>query len=1104
MRLTTLILFVSVMQVSASSFAQKITLSEKNTSIDKIFDKIRIQTGYDFLIPSDILKQAKPVSITVHNKELKLVLKQLLENQSLDFVVQEKMVVISKKEVSILDRLISQFLNVNISGIVSADSGMPLAGATVSVVGTNKQSLTDVNGAFSIKDVPEKSIIMVSYIGYKSQEIQLKSNQTSLNIVMALADNKLDEVLISTGMFRKADKSFTGSSTTITAKELEQFGNRNLVTSLRNFDPSFNIIESNTMGSNPNRLPDIQVRGNSSLPNVANLDDLAGLNTPLIILDGFQSTLQKMLDINQNEVESITLLKDASATAIYGSRGSNGVVVITTKLPKAGSLKLNYRADLNIEAADLSDYHLLDARQKLELEQKSGLYNASTPQFDLPLKRYYNYVLNQVNKGVNTDWLSIPVRTGVGQRHNFGLSGGDHTFRYSASAQVNNIAGVMKGSGRHTFNGTVNLAYTYKNIRFSNNLMITEGNSTESSYGSFADYVKMNPYWTPYDSKGNVLKFMGDPGNFDYQSRWATLPTNPLFNATLNVFDKTKTSELINNTTVELTLLKDLVIRAQLGLTKNTTQKDKFRPADHTAFAEYPATELFRKGDYNYGIGNGFSYDGSLNLQYSKVFKEKHIFFAGLDYNIRQYKSSAYSFLAEGFTNPNFDFISMALQYAKNQKPTGSESLTRAMGFTGNVNYNYDDRYFVDASLRMDGSSQFGRKNMTAPFWSTGIGWNLHNEVFLKNNDVVNRLKLRGSAGITGAQNFSAYQSLSTYQYYTDDRYMGWNGAYLLGLGNEDLKWQQAMKYDIGIDAEFLKSRLRVTADYYLSTTKDLVSSVNLPASRGFANYIENIGKMRNKGFEFKATGILLNQPNGWFWSITGAVVQNRNQIVKTSQALKDAQKSRQLGTGDVLSALYFEGYSTNAIWVVPSLGIDPSSGKELYLDINGKPTYTWSGNDLRAMGNSDPDFMGNFSTMFRYKRLSFNAVFGYRFGGQLYNQTLISKVENADYKYNVDSRVYDDRWQNSGDDAAFKGLMIFTPTSRTSRFVQDENTITCQNINIQYELKSSYLKRKVGLNNLLIGANTAEPFRFSTIEQERGTVYPFSRQFSLNISATF
>lgn len=1104
MRLTTLILFVAIMQVSASSLAQKITLSEKNTSIDKIFDKIRIQTGYDFLVTSEILKMAKPVSISVNNKELKSVLEQLFENQPLEFAIQEKMVVVSKKDISTLDRLIARFLDVDIRGIVSTDSGLPLAGATVKVVGTNKQVLTDSKGAFNIKNVAEKSTIAISYIGYKSQEIKLKPNQTSLSVVMELADNKMDEVVISTGMFRKADKSFTGSSTTVTAKELQQFGNRDLITSLRNFDPSFNIIESNTMGSNPNRLPDIQIRGNSSLPNVANLDDLAGLNTPLIILDGFQSTLQKMLDINQNEVESITLLKDASATAIYGSRGSNGVIVITTKLPKSGALKINYRADLNVEVADLSDYHVLDARQKLDLEQKSGLYNASTPQFDLPLKRYYNYVLNQVNKGVNTDWLSIPVRTGIGQRHNLSLSGGDYTFRYSASAQVNDIAGVMKGSDRKTFNGTVNLAYTYKNIRFSNSLMITEGNAAESPYGSFADYVKMNPYWTPYDDKGNVIKTLGDPGNFDYQSRWNPLPTNPLFNATLNTFDKTKTSELINNTAVELTVLKDLMIRAQLGLTKNTTQKDKFRPSDHTAFADYPATELFRKGDYNYGIGNAFSYDGSLNLQYAKVFNEKHTFFAGLDYNMRQYKNSTYNFLAEGFTNPNFDFISMALQYAKNQKPTGSESLTRAMGFTGNVNYSYDDRYFADAALRMDGSSQFGRNNMMAPFWSVGMGWNLHNEAFLKDNQLVNRLKLRGSAGITGAQNFSAYQALSTYQYYTDDRYLGWNGAYLLGIGNEDLKWQQAMKYDIGIDAEFLKSRLRVTADYYLSTTKDLVSAVNLPASSGFPNYIENIGKMRNKGFEFRATGILMNQSNGWFWSVTGGVVQNRNKILQTSQALKDAQKSRQLATGDALNALYLEGYSTSAIWVVPSLGIDPSTGKELYLDINGKPTYTWSGNDLRAVGNSDPDFMGNFSTMVRYKHLSFNAVFGYRFGGQLYNQTLISKVENADYKYNVDSRVYSDRWQNPGDDAAFKGLMIFTPTSRTSRFVQNENTITCQNINIQYELRSDYLKHKVGLDNFLIGANAAEPFRFSTIKQERGTVYPFSRQFSLNISATF
>jgi TonB-linked SusC/RagA family outer membrane protein len=1103
MKLIIIIMTTFLMQVHASTFGQLVTLKEKNLSLEDAFKMIRNQTGYDFIYDATLLKDTHPIAIDVKDFSLEESLTQCLFNQNLTFEIKDMSVTIKRK--SILNNLADYLNAIDIRGKVFDEKGNPLIGAVIRIKGSNRQTATNSRAEFVFQNVDEKSTLTISYVGYKTQEVRLKPNQTVLSIIMEVAENKMDEVVISTGIFKKADKSFTGSSITVTAKELQEFGNRNLIVSLRNIDPAFNIIESNTMGSDPNRLPDIQIRGNSSLPNVDNLDNLAGLNTPLIILNGFQSTLQRMLDINVNEVESITILKDASATAIYGSRGSNGVVVITTILPKPGALRISYRADVNLEVADLSDYHLLDARQKLELEKNVGLYNNTTIENDLRLKRYYNYILNDINSGVNTDWLGIPLRTGVGQRHNFSISGGDYTFRYAASAQVNNIQGVMKGSERNTFNGNINLAYTYRNVKFSNQLMITEGRSAESSYGSFSDYVKMNPYWKAFDNNGKVLKILGDPGNTDYQLRWSSLPTSPLYNATLNVFDKTKTSQLVNNSSIEWTMLKGLQVRAQLGLTKEIQQKDKFRPADHTAFATYTSADLFRKGDYNYGISNGFSYDGSLNLQYSTTIHEKHTLFAGLDYNIRQDQNSGYTFLAEGFTNPNFDFISMALQYGKDQKPGGTESLTRAMGLTANVNYIYDDRFFADASLRMDGSSQFGRNNQVAPFWSVGAGWNLHNEAFLKDNKVIERLKLRGSAGITGSQNFSAYQALSTYRYYTDNRYFNWNGAYLLGIGNEDLRWQQALKYDIGFDAEFIKGRLRLTGDYYTSTTRDLLSSIDLPASNGFPSYVENVGKMGNKGFELRGTGIFINRPsNRLFWSVTAGIVQNRNKILKTSQALKVAQQSRQMTAGAAPTSLYFEGYSTNTIWVVPSLGIDPSNGKEVYMDINGKPTYIWSGNDLRAMGNSEPDFMGNFSTMIRYKTVSLNASFGYRFGGQMYNQTLIDKVENVDFKYNVDLRVYTDRWQQPGDQVGFKGLMVTSVTNKSSRFVQDERTITCQNINLQYDLRSAYLKRNLRLSNLSVTANVADPFRFSTIKQERGTVYPFSRQFSLSISATF
>ena len=298
----------------------------------------------------------------------------------------------------------------------------------------------------------------------------------------------------------------------------------------------------------------MQIRGNSSIPNVDELKDQTrvDLNTPLIVLDGFETTLQKLIDINENEVETLTILKDASATAIYGSRGANGVIVITTKKPAMGQLRVSYKGDVNIEIPDLTGYDLLEAREKLELEKRVGLYSKpSNPDQDWRLQRYYSYLLDEVNSGVNTYWLSKPLQTSVGQRHALKVEGGDKSFRYSASLQWNDIRGVMKESYRKTFNGAIQLSYYWKNLKFSNNLMISAGKRQESPYGDFSEYAKMNPYWRTHDENGKILKRLGNSGEIDYDFRWSRLPVNPLYNATLNTYDRGNNTDITNNFMLE-------------------------------------------------------------------------------------------------------------------------------------------------------------------------------------------------------------------------------------------------------------------------------------------------------------------------------------------------------------------------------------------------------------------------------------------------------------------------------------------------------------------------------------------------------------------------
>ncbi|RKF41166.1 hypothetical protein BCY89_20910 [Sphingobacterium siyangense] len=1096
------------MQLHETTNAQRISINSNQLSIKQVFQQLEKQSGYSFFYKDVILEKIKDTGVKLENSSLQQALDAILKPNGLDYEVVNRTVIIKPISKPIqTTKLINKNLQSYITGRILDENGRPIQGASIRLKDDPRKGVVSMpDGSFSLPLSSLNEVLIVTSLGYEKQEIKAILNQEKMVIRLKKQENTLDEAaVVSTGIFKKEDKSFTGASRTITTKELRQYGARNLVTSLRNIDPSFNIIENNLFGSDPNRLPEIQMRGNSSIPNVNEIqsESASQLNTPLIVLDGFQTSLQALIDINENDVASITLLKDAAATALYGSRGANGVIVITTKLPRPGKLRLSFGSELKIENADLSAYHLLNAKDKLELERRAGIYDLPNASTDIPNKRYYNFLLDEVNSGVETDWMAIPLRTSYALRSNLRLEGGDNQFRYSAAIQNNNTAGVMKGSSRNTLNGSITLSYAYKNLIFRNYLNINNIKSQQSPYGSFSDYFILNPYWRPYDQNGNVNKVLGDPGTTDYSNIWTTLPTNPLYNASLKTFDKGEQTDITNQTAVEWSIQEGLRLIGKFSFTKSDKQSDAFRPAEHTAFANYTGVDVFRKGDYRLGFNRGMKYEGALNLSYTKKIKEKHQIFFGTEANIFQDNTSQLQYIAEGFPNSNLDFPSMALQYLKDGKPSGNEYYYRTVGFVGNANYNYDNRYFIDGTFRMDGSSQFGANKRFAPFWSAGLGWNLHEEKFFKKNEVVNRLKLRGSVGTSGSTKFNTYQALTTYSYYTSDRYYNWLGAYILGLGNPDLKWQQVLKYNIGTDIDLFNRYLTLQANYYIENTNDLVSSVNTPASNGVDYYTANIGKLRNKGFELYATVYLIKKTTGLTWSISGSVLHNKNKVLETSQALKDAQKTLQ---GDLYNAnkMYIEGHSSNAIWVVPSLGIDPSTGKELYLSADGTPTYTWNSKDVTAVGNTDPKVWGNFNTMLRYKGFTFTASLGYRFGGQAYNSTLANRVETSNYKYNVDERVYTGRWQNPGDYAPFKGLLNTTPTYKTSRFVQDENTIYARSFNFQYDFRYMNWVKKIGFENINIGLDLSDPFIISSIRQERGTNYPFSRQVTFSLNATF
>lgn len=998
-----------------------------------------------------------------------------------------------------------------ISGTVVDENGEPLPGAHVMQKKMNKSDsqaavAVDVNGRFMITVPASTKELEVSYMGYDTKVVTLT---TAKNYEIALRpSSELMEEVIVTGAFTRKANTYTGSVTTVKGDELLRVGNANLLSSLSNIDPSFVKIDNLSAGSNPNAMPDYQMRGQTGFTDLKG-EYQSNPNQPLFILDGFETDLTKIIDLDMNMVASVTLLKDATAKAIYGSKAANGVIVVETKRPEAGRLKVTYNGSLNVEMPDLSSYDLCNSSEKLKAEKMAGIYTSDHAVQQINLEKLYQAKLNEVLAGVDTDWTAQPTRTGVGQKHAVYLEGGDQYMLYGVDLSYNNIQGVMKGSDRTTFQGGVTLSYRIKNFQFRNKLSVTYNEANDSPYGSFYTYTIMNPYSRLYDEKGHLIQ------SYEYETG-GSVTTNPIWNSTINTVNLTKYTDITNNFYVEWNPLTNLKLTGRLGLTKKSTSFDDFKPASHTDFVNYAGDDLYRKGSYMKSEGDNFNINGDLGVSYSLQLNKHLVFFNGqLNFSNNTYNTAVMR--AEGFPNDNMNHISFGVQYdSSTGKPTGTEGISRSIGGIASLNYSYDDRYLFDANYRLTGSSEFGANNRWGSFWSLGAGWNIHNEKFLKDNDYINRLKLRVSTGYTGSQGFSTYEAMATLKYYGSKSYNGYIGSYLVGLANPDLRWQKKMDNSIGVDFTFFKNRLNGRFDYYTSTTKGMLTDITVPPSTGFYSYRENMGETENKGYEaylnFRAFD---HKASNSYVNVFASVARNKNKIKAISNSLKkfnedqDADKNQSdnsTNKTDITtpSVRFEEGQSMSAIWAVPSLGIDPQNGKEIYVKKDGTVTYQWDSRDQVVCGDTQPEFTGNFGFNSEIKGFGVSATFSYRLGGQIYNQTLVDKVENASIYYNVDRRVFTDRWQKAGDMALYKSIADKSYTRPTSRFVEDNNTLTLSSVNLYYDFRHCKFMKNSFLERLKVSAYMNDIFVISSVKTERGTSYPFARTVSFAVQATF
>lgn len=1088
----------------------RVTLDMQNKALEEILVAVCKQAKVLYVVKEGVNISDEPnYSLKVNNKTVALTLDELLSPTVYDYTISDnKILIVNRPPVQAVQQ--QQEEEITIQGTVKTSDGKLAIGATVLVEGDNtKGCITDADGKF-VLTLKSGSVILVSYTGYlEYTQTITKTTPTQLVITLQVDEMAVEDVVV-TGIFERPRESYTGSVTTITEKEIKMFRGQNLLQTIANIDPALNIVQNNEYGSDPNRVPEVNIRGNSSLPaSMADLNDVetnvsAELNVPYIIMDGFPISLERLMEYDDEEIASINILKDASATAIYGSRGANGVIVVTSKVPQEGKLKVFVQTGITLEMPDLTSYNLLNAREKLDLEKRIGLFNTTLHQEDKTrLDNYYNSILRDINSGVDTYWLSQAVRTGVGQRYNTRLEGGSKQFRWGVSLNYNQTIGAMEGSKKDVFNGSITLTYTHKKLTFRNQLTTSFSTGDNGNYGSFSDYAKMNPYWKIYEDDGHTL--------VKEYARLTSLAgtgveytNNPLYNTQFNSFNYTKSNTLTNNFSIDWKILPELTLRGRVGVTQSDSSSDKYVSGEDTSFKN---TDLLERGSYDMSVGDGTSINFNTTLSYSKVIAEKHSLYAGVDFSISQSASERYGFRVIGFTDDELNFFASGSQYPENAMPSGSESLTRSVGLTSNINYTFDNRFFVDGSFRVDGASQYGRNNRFAPFYSIGAGWNVHREDFLKNVEFISSLRIRGSYGISGSQNFGAYDALTIYKSINGDRYGYWGASQMSGIGNENLTWQTTGQANGGFELKVLKSRLSTTIDVYKKTTVDLISRLDTPGATGFTYYSENIGEVKNTGLEASVSGtVIRNLKRNIIWTLSAKIAHNVNEVVKLSDAMVKQNANYLINNPDNDTAkLIYVGDSQNSIYTVPSLGIDPSTGRELFLGSDGLPTYTYDAMNREWAGTTDPKYRGSLNSTLQYKGLSFNLSFGYHWGGQQENTTVLSKIEvgTSTMKGNVDKRVYEERWQEPGDISLYKGFST-QQTRRSSRIIQDDNVFRLNSANLAYRFDTQWLKEKLDMQSLTVSANMSDLFYIGSIQRERGTTYPFARNVQLSLSLMF
>lgn len=1037
MKIYALLLFITISKVfSVNTYSQNITISLKNSSLEMVLEEIEQKSEYSFFYNNNLVDISKNISITAQNENINNLLAKLFLDTNIDYKIYKNQIVLfpenSNPSNQTLNKLLDDGFHLNeneiiqnlVTGTVTDEMGLTLPGTSVLIKGKNKGTQTDFDGNFEI-EADKGDVLIFSYLGYKSQEVIITDNNV-INIVLQEDASNLDEVVI-TGYSIQKKSRITGAAVSVKPDLVQGTPRAALQESLQGSAAGLQVI-SNT--GQPGDNPTVRIRGVGSFQG----------SGPLYVLDGLQVSAATIASINPADVVNISILKDAASTSIYGARGANGVIVITTSMGKVGKSVVKYSAQTGFSSPTVAQKFkplTTPELQELLIEGaiNSGAVNNPTDGLQ--------YIIDNANfnPDVNTNWYDEIIKNGFYTQHNLSVSGGSDKTKFYLSGGYFNQEGIVQSSNFERMNTRLRLNHQLNDrISFDANLSYNKDIANVRPSGGNRE----NPIWSLYRVRPDQSVYNADGTyNLSFNNE-----NNPIALAEAETRRNIR-HRVLGGFTGEVKLAKGLKFIGLVSM--NTTFLDNFvrLPASFSDSAELEGIGI-QETDIL------FDYTARGLLTYNITLAEKHDINLFTGYEVTQSKTKRTDIRVNRILDNFTDLAnaSLPITASTNQAKNGINSLFI------NGEYAFDNKYLVSASLRRDGSSRFSEANQYGTFWSVGLGWNLAKENFMQNQNTFDDLKFRGSYGINGSDNIQGNGFISRFA--TND-YNDRQGFYFQQIGNPNLKWEENATLNLGLDYSLFRSRVIGSFDWYTRTTKDLLRAFPISATNGVLSIPANIGEMKNTGFEIEIrTRNFVSNKNGFEWTTDFNFSKNTNEITKLGENNEPI-----INTSSIITV----GEDINTFYLPVYAGVDPALGEALWYTDKTRTDVTNNYNEAEQaiVGNTTPDFYGGIRNTFSYQGFSIGFQFYTAWGGSVYDNW--GRFTNSDGSRatsttgNVNRGTYERRWQQPGDVTdvpafVFNNTQTGFSSQRSSRFIYDGSYIRLREAEFSYDFPSKYIEK--------------------------------------------